>query len=717
MTAGAQQNLPSTLDEAQKEVQSLRSQLDYYAYRYYALDSPEIDDAGFDALLHRLVAIENAYPELVIPSSYSQRVGGYVSSQFASVSHAERMYSIDDAMDIDELDVWLAKTDKELGSNTAHPVAYTCELKIDGLGVAITYENGVFSRAATRGDGAVGEDVTLNVRTIPDVPEVISSTVLNSLRPSAQSSFEVRGEVYMPKSSFERLNEERDLAGKAVFANPRNAAAGSLRQKDPKVTRGRDLKTFIYALARPQELTLDSQHAFLQWLKTCGFHVNSRFKLCQCAQEVHEFCAQALEHRDDLDYAIDGVVVKVDSFAQQRELGFTSRAPRWAIAFKFPPEQKETVLREIKVQVGRTGVLTPVAIFDPVFVAGSCVSRATLHNLDEARRKDVRVGDTILVHKAGDVIPEVIGPVLSKRAEHTHLFEMPTTCPSCGSPVVHEQGEVAYRCISLDCPAQAAGHLEHWMSRHALDIDGVGPELIARLIKHGYVRDVADFYDHLNEDELATLHTGRMYRASKSGYHKAGDPICVGHKVAAKIMEQIEQSKTKGLARVLYGLSIQHVGVNVAQMLSATFSSMDALMAASEEDLASLDGVGPLMAASIRNFFDTPQNLSVIHRLQAAGVVMEDVNKTGKEQKPQTLAGTTFVLTGSLDGMTREEATEQLKSWGAKVSSSVSKKSSYVIAGEGAGSKRAKAQALQIPVLNQTELERILKTGVIELKN
>lgn len=423
-----QQTLFNTADDAPAQpdpaarAAELRHLLDYHAYRYYALDAPEITDAAFDKLLVELQQIEAAHPELVTPDSYTQRVGGYVSEQFAPVTHMARMYSMDDAMNLDELDEWLQRTEDALG---AGKVTYTCELKIDGLGVALTYQNGAFVRGATRGDGTTGEDVSLNIRTIRDVPMHLAEAALVHMAEDRLTPIEVRGEVYMPKGSFARLNAEADAEGKAPFANPRNAAAGSLRQKDPKVTARRDLATFIYAIADTAPLHVHSQREFLDWLRSAGFSVNPNVSTCSTPAEVHAFCADALAHRGDLDYDIDGVVVKVDSFAQQAELGFTARAPRWAIAFKFPPEEKQTVLREIRIQVGRTGVLTPVAEFDPVPVAGSTIARATLHNEDEVHRKDVREGDTIIVHKAGDVIPEVVGPVLAKRPEGALPWKMP----------------------------------------------------------------------------------------------------------------------------------------------------------------------------------------------------------------------------------------------------------------------------------------------------
>ena len=644
-----------------------------------------------------------------MPESYTQRVGGYVSEQFEPVTHAARMYSIDDAMNLEELDAWLARTDEALGASKTHPVAYTCELKIDGLGIALTYTEGQLVRGATRGDGATGENVTANALTIKDIPRALAPAGLARLRDEgAHLSLEVRGEVYMPKHSFVRLNEDADAAGKQPFANPRNAAAGSLRQKDPKVTAHRDLETFMYAIADEAPLQVDSQWKFLSWLRDCGFSVNTHAARCVSAQEVHDFCKRALEERSELDYDIDGVVVKVDSFAYQEELGFTSRAPRWAIAFKFPPEEKQTVLREIRIQVGRTGVLTPVAEFDPVVVAGSTIARATLHNIDEVHRKNVREGDTIIVHKAGDVIPEIVRPVLEKRPLNSKPFMMPTVCPSCGSPVVKEEGEVAYRCVSIDCPAQATERLIHWGSRKAMDIDGLGEELVNKLVANGILSDVADFYDKLTVSDIAELPTGRFYETDTDG-HLSGDPIPTGLTIAEKIMTQIQESKTRGLARVLFGIGIRHVGANMAALLAQHFHSIQELQLATEEQMAAISGVGPKMAKSIKEFFLIPENIAVLERLRVAGVVMEEADATS--DKPQTLSGLTFVLTGTLGHYTRDEAGALLKEWGAKVSGSVSKKTSFVVAGEAAGSKLTKAVSLGVPVLSEADLERILETG------
>ena len=567
-TPGPERPVDTHATEPAARVSELRRLLDYHAYRYYALDDPEITDAQFDLYLQELIALEASHPELDDPASYTHRVGGFLSRQFEEVTHARRMYSMDDAMNFAELDEWLARTDEALGASEANPVAYTCELKIDGLGVALTYRDGRLVRAATRGNGTTGEDVTANALTISDIPRSLARAGLERVAGGGfGSSIEVRGEVYMPKRSFVRLNEERDGAGQSVFANPRNAAAGSFRQKDPTVTAHRDLETFIYAVADEEPLAVSSQWEFLQWLSSCGFHVNPNASRCTSAAAVHEFCEQALAHRGELDYDIDGVVVKVDSFASQAALGFTARAPRWAIAFKFPPEEKSTVLREIRVQVGRTGVLTPVAEFDPVTVAGSTIARATLHNIDEVRRKDVREGDTIVVHKAGDVIPEVVGPVLEgdMAAEHEARPEwnMPTHCPSCGSACGARggRGRLPLRLHRLPGAGHGAPHplgqpqapwtstawaTRSWAAWSSRASCATSPTSTTR-------RPTC-------EVDAAHLWTGRT--------SMAGDPILMGATIANKIMAQVEASKQRGLARVLFGLGIRHVGANVAEQLA-----------------------------------------------------------------------------------------------------------------------------------------------------
>ena len=682
--------------------EALRREIEHHSYQYYALDAPTISDAAFDSLMRELREIEAAHPELVTASSPTQRVGGYVGEQFAPVVHERRMYSLDNAMDLDELDEWMERTAEACGG-ALPPLC--CELKIDGSSIALTYEDGVLVRAATRGDGTTGEDVTVNMRPVRDVPLRLRDEARGAIAPGVET-LELRGEVYMPKKSFEALNAAAEEEGRAPFANPRNAAAGSLRQKDPAVTKMRDLSTFMYAIADDGALEVEGQWELLQWLRKAGFHVNPDVRLCTTAEEVRGFCRECLERRESLPYEIDGVVVKVNDFARQRAMGFTARAPRWAIAFKFPPEEKTTLLRDITVQVGRTGALTPVAELVPVVVAGSTVARATLHNLDEVHRKDVRVGDTVIVRKAGDVIPEVLGPVLSLRSPEARIWEMPSVCPSCGSPVVRDPGEVAFRCISIDCPAQALERLLHWASRGALDIDGMGEEIVSRLVESGRVADVADYYS-LSEEELASLDMGRV---------KAdGEPVRLGHTVAKKLVAAIEASKGRSFARVLFGLGIRHVGKTTAEAIAAAYPSMDALAAAREDELAGIYGVGPKVAHGMWLFFRTPDNTSVIERLRAAGVTMADEAVAVGEEVPQVLAGLTFVLTGTLthSGMTRDEAGARLKAMGAKVSGSVSKKTSFVVAGENAGSKYDKAVALGVPVLDEAQLLNLLETGEV----
>ena len=691
----------ATSDPAAR-AEALRREIEHHSYQYYALDAPTISDAAFDSLMRELREIEAAHPELVTASSPTQRVGGYVGEQFAPVVHERRMYSLDNAMDLDELDEWMERTAEACGGSLP-PLC--CELKIDGSSIALTYEDGVLVRAATRGDGTTGEDVTVNMRTVRDVPLRLRDEARGAIAPGVET-LELRGEVYMPKKSFEALNAAAEEEGRAPFANPRNAAAGSLRQKDPAVTKMRDLSTFMYAIADDGALEVEGQWELLQWLRKAGFHVNPDVRLCATAEEVRGFCRECLDRRESLPYEIDGVVVKVNDFARQRAMGFTARAPRWAIAFKFPPEEKTTLLRDITVQVGRTGALTPVAELTPVVVAGSTVARATLHNLDEVHRKDVRVGDTVIVRKAGDVIPEVLGPVLSLRSPEARIWEMPSVCPSCGSPVVRDPGEVAFRCISIDCPAQALERLLHWASRGALDIDGMGEEIVSRLVECGRVADVADYYS-LSEEELASLDMGRV---------KAdGEPVRLGHTVAKKLVAAIEASKGRSFARVLFGLGIRHVGKTTAEAIAAAYPSMDALAAAGEDELAGIYGVGPKVAHGMWLFFRTPDNTSVIERLRAAGVTMADEAVAVGEEVPQVLAGLTFVLTGTLahSGMTRDEAGARLKAMGAKVSGSVSKKTSFVVAGENAGSKYDKAVALGVPVLDEAQLLNLLETGEV----
>ncbi len=695
------------LSAAGERAAALRREIDHHAYRYYALDAPEISDAAYDALVRELEGIEAAWPQLVTPDSPTQRVGAPPSESFAPVVHAGRMYSLDNAMSLEELDAWFDRLGPDV---LERGCAFVAELKIDGSALALTYEDGLLTRAATRGDGVTGEQITPNIRTVKSVPlrlreEARVATAQGALFDEAADAgwprVEVRGEVFMPKASFERLNAEQDEAGLAPFANPRNAAAGSVRQKNPAITAARDLSTFMYQIGDPRPLALKSQSEALAWLRAAGFRVNPDIETCDTRERVKAFCLRAIERRHGLPYEIDGVVVKVDSFAMQNELGFTAKAPRWAVAFKFPPEEKTTVLREIRVQVGRTGALTPLAEFDPVLVAGSTIARATLHNADEVARKDLFIGDTIIVRKAGDVIPEVVGPVVGLRPEGARPWEMPARCPSCDSPVWRPPGEVVARCTNVACPAQRWERLGHWAGRGALDIEGLGYEIIGRLIDARLVSDVSDFYT-LDAGTLASLELGRL--------KKDGSPVVLGPVVAAKIAANIDASRDRPLARVLYGLGMRHVGSTVSEQLAGAFRSLEALEAASEEAIAAVEGVGPIIAASVAEFLRNPDNRSVLRRLADRGVRLSDEGRV-PEARPATLAGLTFVLTGGLAGFTREEAGEALKAWGANVSGSVSAKTSFVVAGTDAGSKLAKALELGVPVLDEAALVRIVQTG------
>lgn len=680
-------------------IDALRKEIEHHTYQYYALDAPEISDAAFDSLMRELKELEAAYPEFIDPSSPSQRVGGYIESHFNPVEHQVRMYSLDNAMDLTELERWIDGVVEACGILPE----LCCELKIDGSSIALTYIDGILDHAATRGDGAVGEDITANVRSVRDVPLRIREQAFPTMVDRAEV-IELRGEAYMPKSSFASLNREAEAEGRPLFANPRNAAAGSLRQKDPSVTARRDLSTFMYAIADAGVLRIRTQWELLQWLREAGFHVNPDVRLCSTKQEVFDFCRSSLEKRDDLPYEIDGVVVKVNDFHLQQEMGFTSRAPKWAIAYKFPPEEKTTILRDITVQVGRTGVLTPVAELDPVLVAGSTVARATLHNEDEIHRKDVRVGDTVIVRKAGDVIPEVVGPILSLRPDNALVWQAPDTCPSCGMPVVREEGAAQLRCISIDCPAQALERLLYWASRDVMDIDGMGEEIVGRLVEIGRLVDVADYYS-LTVDELASLDMGR--------FNKDGEHITLGKTVASKLVAAIEDSKKREFHRVLNGLGIRHIGKNTAKEIVEAYPSMEALMDASEEELGAVYGVGGIVARSIWEFLRTPDNIQVIERLQAAGVPMQAAARPQNDDAP--LKGLSFVITGTMNdlGLSRNEIGEKLEALGARVSGSVSSKTSYVVVGDSPGSKYDKAVKLGVPVLDEVQLGTLLDTGEV----
>lgn len=696
---------PSEERSAALRIDALRKEIEHHNHLYYGLDAPEISDAAYDDLVAELKRLEERFPQLLSADSPTATVGAGHTRLFEQVQHARRMYSLDNAMDAGELTRWLARIRESVA---ASPCTFVCELKIDGSSVALTYEDGVLSRAATRGDGLTGEDVTANVRTIEDVPQRLA------LRTAAD--VEVRAEVFMPLASFERLNLEQEKAGAPLFANPRNAAAGSLRQKDSRVTASRDLATYAYAIADPSILGLKRQSEVLGWLERAGLKVNPETRACADEAAVFEYCESALARRHELPYEIDGVVVKVDELAVQERLGYTSKAPRWAIAYKFPPEEKTSVLRDIRVQVGRTGALTPLAEFDPVRVAGSTISRATLHNIDEIRRKDVRIGDTIIVRKAGDVIPEVVGPILGMRPSGAEEWQMPENCPSCGGQIWKPEGEVASRCVNASCPAQRFEKLAHWASRAAMDIDGMGGEIITRLIAADLVHDVSDFY-RLGLDQLAALDMGRT--------KKDGSVVTLGPVMAEKLMAAIDDSRARPLSRVLAGLGIRHVGVTVAESIAQRFRSIEVLEGAlaagnsgaadnaersdAHDPVADIDGVGPVIASSVRAFFSNPENLAIINNLRSLKVRMEEEPAESKGQG--ALSGLVFVLTGTLESMKRSEAAARLKALGARVTDSVSAGTSYLVAGDSAGSKLDKARRLGVPVIDEGALAELFETG------
>ncbi len=700
------------LSDIKIRISALTAEINEAQNAYYVNDAPVMSDAAYDSLFRELMALEEAYPQFKKQDSPTQRVGGEASSQFSEVAHAQKMYSLDNAMDFGELDEWLHKLETEIG----HLPELCLELKIDGLSIALTYENNKLVRGATRGDGTNGEDVTANVRFIADVPESLDFAGASKIEKGVLS-VELRGETYMPKIAFNELNAKaeeindeiergcRKQKKEKIFANPRNAAAGSLRQKDPLVTRDRNLKTYIYSIADQSNVTVATQFELLEWLKSCGFNVNPHVKLAKSVDEVHDFCEKCLTSRESFECDIDGVVVKVNSFALQDELGFTSRAPKWAIAYKFPPEEKTTILKDITVQVGRTGVLTPVAELEPVTIAGSVVARATLHNEDEVLRKDVRIGDTVIVHKAGDVIPEVVGPILSLRPDDAKKWKMVEKCPACGSTVVRIEGEAAHRCISLECPAQAKEKLKFWASREAMDIECLGAEVISSLSDSGRVKDFADFYT-LTPQEIASVETSRL---DGEGKH-----VVVGMKNAEKIISSLENSKENGLERVLNALGIPGIGKNLARDLASNFASISDLAGADEETLIEIDGVGDNLAKEVINFFAFPQNKKVLERLENLGVDMKSKTKTVSGDAP--LKGLTFVITGTLvdTGLSREEAGQKLRELGAKVTNSVSKNTSFVVVGQNAGSKEKKAHDLGIPTLDETQLTYIFTNESID---
>lgn len=661
--------------EIQERVEKLQEEIRRYDYYYYVLNQPLISDAEYDKLFRELLELERQYPELVTPDSPTQRVGAPPAEEFAPVEHAIPMLSLANCFNDEELEEWDDRVRRMLGGE---PVEYVCEPKLDGLSVELVYVDGVFTVGSTRGDGRVGEDVTRNLRTIKQVP--LRLFPLNGKVPRL---LEARGEVYMEKEAFRRLNEERERAGEPLFANPRNAAAGSLRQLDPNVTASRPLKIFFYAMGRAEGIEIRSQVELLTTFPKLGLPVNPLWKLCKTLDEVKAFYRELLAMRHELPYEADGMVVKVNDFAQREILGEVSRAPRWAIAYKFPAEEATTRVLDIVVQVGRTGALTPVAILEPVEVSGATVSRATLHNEDEIRRKDIRIGDWVIVRRAGEVIPEVVKSIPERRTGAEKEFKMPERCPACGGPVVRPPGEVAYRCENLSCPARIKESIRHFASRRAMDIEGLGEKLVDQLVETGLVRKLSDIY-RLKKEDLVNLE--RM-----------------GEKSAQNLLEQIERSKNAGLARLIFALGIRYVGEHLAEVLAEHFPSLEALSNATYEELIQIPEIGPRIAQSIVDFFRNAENRKLIQELKELGVKTE-----AEKPKEGPLSGKTFVFTGTLSAFPREEARRLVESLGGRVASTVSRKVDYVVVGADPGEKLRKAQELGITILTEEEFRKLV---------
>jgi len=668
--------------QVEERVAALRQQIDHANVEYYIHDNPTLTDAEYDALMNELRALEAEYPTLVTPDSPTQRVGTAPSAEFGAVTHPAPMLSLGNVFSREDLHAWAERVYRVAGRET---ITFAVEPKIDGLAVALTYTDGKFVRGATRGDGFTGEDVTPNLRTVRTIPL--------RLRESAPGTIEVRGEVYLTRSGFHRLNEERARDGLATFANPRNAAAGSLRQLDPTITASRPLGFFAYAAGYwtdPAAMPVRAQSDLLHRLHDLGFRPSPHAVTCDTIDAVWERCQHWLAQRDALDFEIDGVVIKVDSLGMQEELGNVAREPRWATAYKFPATQVVTLVNAITIQVGRTGSLNPVAELDPVNVAGVLVARATLHNEDEIHRKDIRIGDTVIIQRAGDVIPQVVRVVTERRTGDEQEFHMPEHCPACGALVERLPDEAMAYCTNISCPAQVRERIKHYVSRGAMDIEGLGEKIVDRFADLGFLRDVAGIY-HLDPAQLLALEK-------------------FGEKSVENLLRAIEGSKNRPLARLIFGLGIRHVGERSAGLLADAFGSMDALMAATVEDLGKVNGVGAIVAQSIADFFAEPRNRDLIAKLVAAGVRMADAPRTAPTG-PQPLTGQTFVLTGRLESMSRPQAEERLKALGAQTVSTVTKKTTGVIVGAEPGSKAERAATLKVPILTEEDLLTLLASN------
>jgi len=664
---------------ARKRVSELRREINRANYQYYVLDSPEISDVEYDELMRELQELEAQHPPLVTPDSPTQRIGAAPLEAFATVSHRVPMLSLGNAFDEQELRAFDERVRRQLGMEQSETVAYVCELKVDGLAVSLQYENGVFVRGSTRGDGVTGEDITTNLRTIKAIP-------LRMLTDEPPPLIEVRGEVYLDKREFARINKEREAAGRALFANPRNAAAGSVRQLDPSITARRRLDIIVYGVGAADGVAFERHTEALDYLRHAGFKASPQSKLCNGIGGAFAYCQEWQQKHAELTFGTDGVVVKVDLLQLQERLGQVSRSPRWAVAYKFPPEEQTTVVKRIDVTVGRTGALTPVAVMEPVVVSGSTVQNAVLHNENEVARKDVRVGDTVIIRKAGDVIPEVVKVITSKRTGEEAPFVMPDKCPVCGSDAVRPEGEAVRRCTGIACPAQIVQRMIHFFSRGALDAEGVGPALILQCVQRGLVHDPADFF-FLTKEQLKGLE--RM--AEKS---------------AQNVLNSIEKSKRPPLPRLIYALGIRHVGDHVAEVLARQFGSLDPLAEASEEELSATPEIGPVIAQSVAVFFQQKQTKELLEKLHKAGVEAQAVSAPAVVAGGP-FAGKTVVFTGTLN-MPRPEAEAIVKSQGGRAASTVSKSTGYVVVGESPGSKGEKARKLGVTVLTEEEFRKMI---------
>lgn len=662
--------------QAEKRIKELRKQVEYHAKRYYDDDKPEITDFEYDMMMLELRTLESQFPELITKDSLTQKVGGTVKEGFQKVEHEVPLQSLQDVFDFDEIEAFDERVKKQAEENEIENPQYVVETKIDGLSAALEYVDGKFVRGATRGNGLVGEDVTENLKTIKTIPQELSEKI----------NITVRGEVFISKKDFEEMNQEREENEEETFANARNAAAGSLRQLDSNITKNRPLDIYIFNVQKIEGKEFNSHYEELEYLKKLGFNVNPVLIPCKNTEEVIKAIQKIGEDRENLTFGIDGAVVKVDDLNLRKIMGTTSKVPKWAIAYKYPPERKETILKDITFQVGRTGVITPMAILEPVKVAGSTISKTTLHNEDFVKEKGLKIGDRVIIQKAGDVIPEIVEAVVSKRTGEEKDFEMPKVCPVCGAEAVREEGEAAVRCTGIECPAKLYRNLVHFVSREAMNIDGLGENIIGVLLEKKMISNIADIYD-LKFEDIASLKKN-------------------GKKFAQNLIDSINASKENELYRLITAFGIRHVGVKAAKILAKTYNDIDNLAEADVENLSQVEDIGPIVANSIREFFEQEQTKDLISRLKQAGV---NTQRLKEDDEDERFAGKTFVLTGSLENFSREEASNIIEKFGGKTSSSVSKKTSYVLAGEDAGSKLTKAQSLGVTIITEQEFADMIK--------